>query len=113
MRTRHWVVSISIVVLTLIGLAISPTAPVAMAAPSGYQMPFFGKAVITDGPGEGLHTPGGRSAEAIDYSPGSDWWSNVAATQSGTVVFSQNLTSSFGRVIVIKHGDGEPTAMPT
>jgi murein DD-endopeptidase MepM/ murein hydrolase activator NlpD len=66
-------------------------------------MPFFGKAVISDGPGEGLHT--GRSAEAIDYTPGGSWWSYVAATQSGTVVFSQNLASSFGRVIVIKHDD--------
>jgi murein DD-endopeptidase MepM/ murein hydrolase activator NlpD len=104
MRTRHWVVSISIAVLAIISLAMSQAVPVVIAAPSGYQMPFFGKAAITNGPGMGAHTE--RSGEAIDYTPRYGWWSNVAATQTGTVVYSKDLATGFGRVIVIRHGDG-------
>jgi hypothetical protein len=87
----------------LIGLAMSSAVPVATAAPSGYKIPFFGKSVITNGSGEGLHT--GRSAEAIDYTPRGGW-SYIAATQAGTVVFSRNLTGGFGGVIVIRHSSG-------
>jgi hypothetical protein len=104
MHPRHLVVTISIFLGALIGLTLSSAVPVATAAPSGYKIPFFGKSVITNGPGEGLHT--GRSAEAIDYTPGGGWWSYVAATQAGTVVFSRNLADGFGRAIVIRHDNG-------
>ena len=103
MRSRHFIATISILIGTLVGLMTSGTVPIASAAPSGYKIPFFGKSVITNGPGEGLHT--GRSAEAIDYTPGNGWWSLVAATQAGTVVYSKDLATDFGKVIVIKHTD--------
>lgn len=103
MSRQHFVFAASILLGALLGLIVSSTAPAAMAAPAGYQIPFFGKAAITNGPGMGLHT--NRSGEAIDYTPRYGWWNYVTSAQAGTVVVSRNVGEGFGHVIVIRHGD--------
>lgn len=105
MQVRRWLMRTFILSVAVVSLLLRTTVTVS-AAPSGYRIPFFGKAVITNGPGQGLHT--GSSSEAIDYSPRG--WSNIQATQSGTVIFSVDLgPNGFGQVIVIKHTSGGTT----
>ncbi len=77
------------------------------SAPAGYALPFSGYMIITNGPGEGMHT--GSSSQAVDYAPlgGAPW--TVLAAAAGTVVDAttdESQTGGFGKLLRIEHADG-------
>ncbi len=86
-------------------------APIAEAHPpagtptplSGYRLPFDRrfKSLISNGPGEGLHT--GKSREAIDFAP--IGWNEVLAAKAGTIYINRQY-GDWGYLVIIAHDDG-------
>src|SRR5512145_3107819 len=73
----------------------------ALAAPSGYRLPFDGTYIITSGPGcSSTHV--GTSSEAIDYALPTS--TAVKATEAGTVIYSADgWNDGFGTLIKVQH----------
>jgi hypothetical protein len=96
-----------ILAITFAFLATGVFVGLVRAYPSGWLLPMYneGRAVISNGPGEGQHT--GVDTQAIDYfSPGDNWYTNrnVHASNAGTVKVSQ-WDSCAGNILGIEQAD--------
>jgi murein DD-endopeptidase MepM/ murein hydrolase activator NlpD len=102
-----------ITILAILLTALITTRQV-LAYPSGWRLPMYdsdgfseGRAVISNGPGEGMHT--GVDAQAIDYfSSGDSWYTNrnVHATHAGTVMYAGDAGCP-GIVVGIQEDNGK------
>jgi murein DD-endopeptidase MepM/ murein hydrolase activator NlpD len=101
------VINNSLVALGLAFIAATLTLGIVKAFPSGWRVPFYndGRAMISNGPGEGLHT--GVSAQAIDFIPMDTWLStgDVRAAHSGTIKVA-SFYSCPGNVLAIEQSAG-------
>lgn len=74
--------------------------------PTGWRIPFYndGRAMISNGPGEGGHT--GPSAQAIDFVPMDTWLStkDVRSTSPGTVKITAEYPCA-GRTVAVEDGN--------
>lgn len=77
------------------------------AFPAGWRIPFYndGRARVTNGPGEGLHT--GVSAQAMDFAAHDTWATtkDVRAAHAGTVKLARFYTCP-GNVVAIEQTSG-------
>ncbi len=105
---KHRIIKIT-ALLALLAVEVLVFTTAVYAYPSGWLLPMYndGRAVISDGPGEGDHQ--NVDGQAIDYLSFADPWFNsrdVRAAHAGTVLFSQ-FDSCAGHVVWIKQTDGK------
>ncbi len=92
----------------VLGTGVAPASAATDAAPpvTSYQVPFRCGQTWT-GTTRPDHSP---SPDAVDFTRSNDFGMPVVAAASGTVVVAKNLgRTSYGRYVVIDHGNGEST----
>ncbi len=98
----------AVAVVTVLGAGMPPATAATSATPpvTAYQLPFRCGQSWT-GTTRPDHSP---SPNAIDFTRSHDFGKSVLAAAAGTVVVARNLGNvSYGRYVVIDHGNGEST----